>query len=80
VLTGCRQQLMGCHDTDNGRSHLRWKLALNLKLREGGFHPTTLVYFRQRLIEHAKADVAMRAVICLDRIIGDPAVRIKLYC
>jgi Transposase domain (DUF772) len=43
--------------------HLGWKLALNLKLSEGGFHPTTLVYFRQRLIEHAKADVAMRAVL-----------------
>ena len=27
--------------------HLGWKLALNLKLSEGGFHPTTLVYFRQ---------------------------------
>jgi hypothetical protein len=34
-----------------------------LKLSEGGFHPTTLVYFRQRLIEHAKADLAMRAVL-----------------
>jgi hypothetical protein len=43
--------------------HLGWKLALNLKLSEGGFHPTTLVYFRQRLIEYAKADVAMRAVL-----------------
>ena len=43
--------------------HLGWKLALNLKLSEGGFHPTTLVYFRQRLIEHARADVAMRAVL-----------------
>jgi Transposase DDE domain/Transposase domain (DUF772) len=43
--------------------HLGWKLALNLKLSEGGFHPTTLVYFRQRLIEHAKSDVAMRAVL-----------------
>jgi transposase len=43
--------------------HLGWKLALNLKLSEGGFHPTTLVYFRQRLIEHAKADLAMRAVL-----------------
>jgi hypothetical protein len=31
-----------------------------LKLSEGGFHPTTLVYFRQRLIEHAKADLAIR--------------------
>src|SRR5258707_11940424 len=43
--------------------HLGWKLALNLKLSDQGFHPTTLVYFRQRLIEHAKADVAMRAVL-----------------
>jgi transposase len=93
VLAGCRQQLMECYDTENGRPgvepvvllgvlifqflervpdrqavelvkyHLGWKLALNLKLSEGGFHPTTLVYFRQRLIEHAKADVAMRAVL-----------------
>jgi transposase len=43
--------------------HLGWKLALNLKLSESGFHPTTLVYFRQRLIEHAKTDVAMRGVL-----------------
>ncbi|HET9377299.1 MAG TPA: transposase [Chthoniobacterales bacterium] len=43
--------------------HLGWKLALNLKLSEGGFHPTTLVYFRQRLTEYGKADVAMRAVL-----------------
>jgi hypothetical protein len=43
--------------------HLGWKVALDLKLSEGGFHPTTLVYFRQRLLEHAKADVAMRAVL-----------------
>lgn len=43
--------------------HLGWKLALNLKLSDSGFHPTTLVYFRQRLIEHAKSDLAMRAVL-----------------
>src|SRR5258708_12476474 len=43
--------------------HLGWKLALNLKLSESGFHPTTLVYFRQRLIEHGKAELAMRAVL-----------------
>jgi len=43
--------------------HLGWKLALNLKLSQGGFHPTTLVYFRQRLIEKGKADMAMRAVL-----------------
>jgi transposase len=45
------------------KSNLGWGLALNLTLSEGGFHPTTLVYFRQRLIEHAKADVATRAVL-----------------
>ena len=43
--------------------HLGWKLALNLKLSDQGFHPTTLVYFRQRLIEHDKSDVAMRAIL-----------------
>jgi hypothetical protein len=43
--------------------HLGWKLALNLKLSEDGFHPTTLVYFRQRLIEQTKSDVTMRAVL-----------------
>ena len=93
VLAGCREQLLECYDSENGRPgvepvvllgvlifqflervpdrqavelvkyHLGWKLALNLKLSQGGFHPTTLVYFRQRLIEHAKADVAMRGVL-----------------
>jgi hypothetical protein len=43
--------------------HLGWKLALNLKLSDPGFHPTTLVYFRQRLLEHAKSDLAFRAVL-----------------
>ena len=93
VLASCREQLLECYDSENGRPgvepvvllgvlifqflervpdrqamelvkyHLGWKLALNLKLSEGGFHPTTLVYFRQRLIEHAKADVVMRGVL-----------------
>ncbi|HZC35946.1 MAG TPA: transposase [Chthoniobacterales bacterium] len=93
VLASCREQLLDCYDTGNGRPgvepivllgvlifqflervpdrqavelvkyHLGWKLALNLKLTEGGFHPTTLVYFRQRLIEHGKSEVAMRAVL-----------------
>jgi transposase len=89
VLASCREQLLDCYDTENGRPgvepvvllgimifqflervpdrqamelvkyHLGWKLALNLKLSQGGFHPTTLVYFRQRLIEHRKAELAM---------------------
>jgi hypothetical protein len=45
------------------RYHLGWKLALHLSLRDAGFHPTTLVHFRQRLLEHAKSDLAFDAVL-----------------
>ena len=31
--------------------HLGWKYALDLELTYGGFHPTVLVYFRDRLEE-----------------------------
>jgi transposase len=43
--------------------HLGWKLALHLSLTDPGFHPTTLVYFRQRLLEHAKSGLAFGAVL-----------------
>src|SRR5260221_950524 len=43
--------------------HFGWKVALNLKLSEGGFHATTVVCFRQRLIEHGKTEVAMKALL-----------------
>src|SRR5258708_34456226 len=46
-----------------GKYHLGWKLARNLKLSDQGFRPTTLVYFRHRLIEHAKAGVERRIVL-----------------
>jgi transposase len=45
------------------RYHLGWKLALNLELGERGFHPTTLVTFRQRLVDHQGAKVAFEAVL-----------------
>jgi transposase len=45
------------------RYHLGWKLALNLELGERGFHPTTLVTFRQRLVDHQEAKVAFEAVL-----------------
>jgi len=35
--------------------HLGWKYALDLELTYGGFHPTVLVYFRDRL-EKKKAE------------------------
>jgi transposase len=43
--------------------HLGWKLALNLSLNDRGFHSTTLVNFRQRLLENDKGHVAFQAVI-----------------
>jgi hypothetical protein len=43
--------------------HLGWKLALNMKLGADGFHPSTLVHFRQRLLEAGKSDLALRAVL-----------------
>ena len=43
--------------------HLGWKLALHLRLGARGFHPTSLVHFRQRLVEAGKSDLALRAVL-----------------
>jgi transposase len=43
--------------------HLGWKLALNVELQMKGFHPTTLVSFRQRLVDHEQAQVAFAAVL-----------------
>jgi hypothetical protein len=45
------------------KHHLGWKLALNLSLNDRGFHATTLVNFRQRLLENDKGQVAFQAVI-----------------
>ncbi len=43
--------------------HLGWKLALNLELEQPAFHPTVLVYFRQRLLEHGQAMLIFSAVL-----------------
>jgi len=43
--------------------HLGWKLALNLELGAQGFHPTSLVTFRQRLLEHQQGRLAFDAVL-----------------
>jgi hypothetical protein len=37
---------------ENIRLHLGWKHALDLKINDKGFHPTTLVTFRDRLAKH----------------------------
>ena len=48
---------------DMVKYHLGWKLALNLKLGADGFHPTTLVHFRQRLLEAGKSGMAFGVVL-----------------
>lgn len=45
--------------------HLGWKYALDLKLDDPGFHPTVLVYFRDRLEEKNSERVIFDGVIRL---------------
>jgi len=45
------------------RFHLGWKQALDLAVDYAGFHPTSLVYFRQRLLEHQQMRCVFDAIL-----------------
>jgi hypothetical protein len=45
------------------RYHAGWNFALNRQLGEPLFHPTTLSYFRQRLINHELSALAFESVL-----------------
>jgi hypothetical protein len=45
------------------RYHAGWNLALNCQLGDQVFHPTTLVHFRQRLLEEDLTAVGFQAVL-----------------
>jgi transposase len=45
------------------REHLGWKYALDLELGFKGFHPTSLVKFRNRLLEGEKPRVVFDAIL-----------------
>ena len=45
------------------RMHLGWKHALGLAVNDAGFHATSLVYFRQRLLEHQQNRIAFDALL-----------------
>jgi len=47
----------------HGVYHLGWKYALDLELTDGGFHPTVLVYFRDRLEEKESGRVVFDGVV-----------------
>jgi transposase len=49
--------------TEHGVYHLGWKYALDLELTDEGFHPTVLVYFRDRLEEKGAERVIFDGVV-----------------
>jgi hypothetical protein len=49
---------------------LRWKVALGLPLDHAGFHPTSLVRFRARLLLHGKERVVFERSLALARELG----------
>ena len=51
--------------TQNVVYHLGWKYALDLVLDDEGFHPTVLVYFRDRLEEKKAERVIFDGVVAL---------------
>jgi hypothetical protein len=52
------------------RFDLRWKVALGLPLDHAGFHPTTLVKFRARLLLHGKERVVFERSLALAHELG----------
>jgi transposase len=52
------------------RLHLGWKVALGLPIDHGGFHPTTLVKFRARLLLHGKERLALERTLELATELG----------
>jgi hypothetical protein len=45
------------------RYHAGWNFALNRQLGDPAFHPTTLVNFRQRLLDHDLSGVGFQAIL-----------------
>ena len=56
---------------------LRWKLALGMEADEPAFHPTSLVKFRERLLEHGLEQLGFEAVLEQMRAAGYLAKRTR---
>src|SRR3954447_9505429 len=52
------------------RWDLRWKIALGLPVDHDGWHPTSLTYFRARLLLHGKDRLALEATLRLASELG----------
>jgi hypothetical protein len=60
------------------RCDIRWKVACGLPLDHGGFHPTTLTYWRRRLAASDRPDrifEAVRSVITQTRVLDGKTMR-----
>jgi len=57
---------------------LRWQVALDLPTNYAGFDPSSLSYFRQRLIEHEKERYAFDRFVAVGRAAGFIADRVTL--
>jgi transposase len=55
---------------ENLQYDLRWKVALNLPLDYAGFDPSSLTYFRQRLLAHGRERYAFDRLIQVGRAAG----------
>jgi transposase len=67
------QYRTGASDTQAMESiawDLRWKIALGLPVDHHGFHPTTLVRFRARLLLHGKERLALENTLRLAEQLG----------
>jgi transposase len=45
------------------RNHAGWNFAFNRSLGERAFHPTVLVYFRDRLLEHELSQAVFAQIL-----------------
>jgi transposase len=52
------------------RFDLRWKTALDLPIDHAGFHPTTLVRFRARLLLHGRERLVFERSLALAKELG----------
>ena len=59
LLLQYREGLSDERAMESVRLHLGWKVALGLAIDHSGFHPTTLVKFRARLLLHGKERLAL---------------------
>lgn len=70
LLLQYREKLSDERAMEAVRLHLGWKIALGLAIDHAGFHPTTLVKFRARLLLHDKERLALERTLKLATELG----------